>query len=532
MLKLVIEDSAGETSVVPFAQGEITIGREESNTVRLGGRGVSRRHARVTRSQGRVFIEDMSSNGTRVNGDRIAGRAPIDEGDRIEIGDYYISLEIDTARTPLVSESTWFGNDEETALVSPSAGRKPAPVEPETRARLVIVSSRFAGREFALGDAPVTIGAADDNGVVIEHWSISQHHAKIVRESGRYNLVDLQSSYGVRVNGEGYHKVGLRKGDHVDLGCVRLRFAAPGEDFVFDRDAQRVDVECAKRMRIRKLIALIVVLFVLGFGAVRLMVRFAHRAKSNTCGVQPARGVASAPSSAASVGSRVLPDLRINEVVAGVHGVGPRAGVAVGADVLRYAAYIATREHHLLALVLLVPEPRGFGGTRAIVYSDGVPGDLSPGHELFDARRPDRVLAGGMGAEFGVRADAVEGRVRGRRNRRVRRRLALPRFVGACGDPGIQVRGRRQRRILRVRRGSSHVCGRVVGRTARRAEQSNSDQSKTNSHVDGPPGGSAAGYVEFARIVTGHIQRWNARTASIWSWSSTLVNSRLGRSTR
>ena len=51
---------------------------------------------------------------------------------------------------------------------------------------------------------------------------------------------------GVRVNGEEYGKVELRKGDHIDLGHVRLRFVAPGEDFVFDRDAQVVDVGAAR----------------------------------------------------------------------------------------------------------------------------------------------------------------------------------------------------------------------------------------------------------------------------------------------
>jgi len=86
------------------------------------------------------------------------------------------------------------------------------------------------------------IGRTDDNDVVINHRSISRHHAKIVQEQGRYAVVDLQSANGVRVNGEEYGKVELRRGDVIDLGHVRLRYVEPGEDFIFERDGHNVGV--------------------------------------------------------------------------------------------------------------------------------------------------------------------------------------------------------------------------------------------------------------------------------------------------
>src|SRR5262249_56335151 len=98
--------------------------------------------------------------------------------------------------------------------------------------RLVVVSSNFAGREFLLDKQTMVIGRTDDNDVVINHRSISRHHAKIVVEQGRYCIVDMQSSNGVRVNGEEYGKVELRRGDMIDLGHVRLRYVEAGEDFV------------------------------------------------------------------------------------------------------------------------------------------------------------------------------------------------------------------------------------------------------------------------------------------------------------
>src|SRR5262245_57627886 len=96
MYKLIIEDDEGKTTVVPLIRDEITIGRKEGNTIRLTERNVSRRHAKLLKQNGSILIEDLTSyNGIKVNGERIAGRSPIAEGDRIQIGDYQLALKLD-----------------------------------------------------------------------------------------------------------------------------------------------------------------------------------------------------------------------------------------------------------------------------------------------------------------------------------------------------------------------------------------------------------------------------------------------------
>jgi pSer/pThr/pTyr-binding forkhead associated (FHA) protein len=93
VFKLTIEDDEGKTTVVPLARDEMTIGRHEGNTIRLTERNVSRRHARLVRQNGAIFIEDLSSfTGVRVNGTKIASPTPLREGDEIQIGDYRIAL--------------------------------------------------------------------------------------------------------------------------------------------------------------------------------------------------------------------------------------------------------------------------------------------------------------------------------------------------------------------------------------------------------------------------------------------------------
>jgi pSer/pThr/pTyr-binding forkhead associated (FHA) protein len=283
MYKLIIQDDEGKTTVVPLIREELTIGRQEGNTIRLTERNVSRRHAKLLRGQEEIIIEDLDSyNGVRVNGSRIQGRAEIKEADRVQIGDYLIEVKADQPNQDAQTrEIAVLSDDDAPAPVAVSASEAataptsvpvttpapaPAPAAPAPTngagpnlsadaaaaivspdaehqyGRLVILSSTMAGREFELDKPAMVIGRTEENDIWVNHRSISRHHAKVVRENGTYAIVDLQSANGVRVNGEEYGKVELRTRDVVDLGHVRFRFVAPGEDFVFGRDAQPVDI--------------------------------------------------------------------------------------------------------------------------------------------------------------------------------------------------------------------------------------------------------------------------------------------------
>src|SRR4051812_8136207 len=84
MLDLVLADHTR----VPLAQ-DVTIGRSPRNTVRLDDPAVSRRQARIVVSadDGSAVVEDVgSSYGTWVDGHRIDGRKPLQDGSRIRMG--------------------------------------------------------------------------------------------------------------------------------------------------------------------------------------------------------------------------------------------------------------------------------------------------------------------------------------------------------------------------------------------------------------------------------------------------------------
>jgi pSer/pThr/pTyr-binding forkhead associated (FHA) protein len=85
----------------------------------------------------------------------------------------------------------------------------------------------------------------EENEIVINHRSISRTHAKIIHRQGEFILLDMGSSNGITLNNESNVKTSpLRNGDLIVMGMVKLRFVAPGDDYVFnpkDIDDQNLD---------------------------------------------------------------------------------------------------------------------------------------------------------------------------------------------------------------------------------------------------------------------------------------------------
>lgn len=84
---------AGRRLVVPAAGA--VVGRSRECDVVLDDSGISRRHAEIRPQGGSWIIEDLgSTNGLRLNGRRVQGRAPLQPGDRVELGSTEIVFEL------------------------------------------------------------------------------------------------------------------------------------------------------------------------------------------------------------------------------------------------------------------------------------------------------------------------------------------------------------------------------------------------------------------------------------------------------
>lgn len=82
------------------------------------------------------------------------------------------------------------------------------------------------GHRVPLEDETVTVGRQDDCDVVLDDPTVSRHHAEVRRSGDGFEVVDLGSRNGTRVNGLGIARTRLADGDDLLIGAVPLRFEA------------------------------------------------------------------------------------------------------------------------------------------------------------------------------------------------------------------------------------------------------------------------------------------------------------------
>lgn len=86
MAKIVVITEDGEHSIT-IGKDPLTVGRSPANTLQISDPASSRKHCMIKPSGGFTVIVDMgSSNGTRVNGEKITREEVLSDGDIIQIG--------------------------------------------------------------------------------------------------------------------------------------------------------------------------------------------------------------------------------------------------------------------------------------------------------------------------------------------------------------------------------------------------------------------------------------------------------------
>ena len=87
-----VHETGGDRQI-PLSEG-MTFGRLSGNTLQLEDHGCSSRHAVIRREGDAWLIEDLgSTNGTWVNGERLASPRALKEGDRIQVGAQILRIE-------------------------------------------------------------------------------------------------------------------------------------------------------------------------------------------------------------------------------------------------------------------------------------------------------------------------------------------------------------------------------------------------------------------------------------------------------
>ena len=77
----------------PLEGDQLTIGRDSTNGVAINDAEISRKHARLTFQGGKYVLEDLgSTNGSFVNGQRLAGPVVLKPGDVVSLGEQIVLM--------------------------------------------------------------------------------------------------------------------------------------------------------------------------------------------------------------------------------------------------------------------------------------------------------------------------------------------------------------------------------------------------------------------------------------------------------
>ena len=188
----------GEKKRYMLTSPTVSIGRDATNDIVINDRIVSGKHLQIVR-QGNILTlihphpdRDKTLNGLLYQGRKIRGderfTKVLAKGDFFRIGDEHGAL------------VTLTYND----------GTGAAQTQPPTV------------KPIKLSAPELTIGRLPANDVVLDHPQVSAHHARLVRDSGGYRIVDLNSTNHVYVNGALVGDQALKMGDEIRIGPYRL----------------------------------------------------------------------------------------------------------------------------------------------------------------------------------------------------------------------------------------------------------------------------------------------------------------------
>jgi transcriptional regulator with AAA-type ATPase domain len=155
---------------------------------------------------GTVYVYDL------VEGPALGVRSVMPIGERVEVGGGYSVARFKAKRPALVPGGT-----------EPLGGRVG-----EARSLSLLGGHGPGARAFHIGDSPVSVGGAADNGIALSDRAVSQYHCRIEPSSRGMSIRDLGSTNGTWVDGLRVRRHELRPGAVVRVGRTELRVVSRG----------------------------------------------------------------------------------------------------------------------------------------------------------------------------------------------------------------------------------------------------------------------------------------------------------------
>lgn len=268
---LSLVDLSNPSLVYPISpEGRITVGRDNSNLIRIDAKTVSSKHAELFFERNDLIVKDFSStNGTFVNGEKIDKKI-LRPSDIVsfDVFQYKVTGQ-GISQTKAAAEIS----DKTQARATVTAEQKGTDAK-----ELVLIGDD--GKRFEFGSAGVMVGRDKACNVVIEDGTVSSKHAEIRKENGDWYVKDLQSTNGTFVEGSRIEKSKITPGQQVRFGkkTFRLEFivatAPVGTSQTQASPTERIDfqltdesIQRKKKVTTYAVVGIVVLLIICGIAA-------------------------------------------------------------------------------------------------------------------------------------------------------------------------------------------------------------------------------------------------------------------------
>jgi hypothetical protein len=146
--------------------------------------------------------------------------------ERLDLGEFGIQAQLlappeeDQQAASLEPQAPSAGDFGHTMVYSPSRdARRIEPAEERRQALLV-----GGGRRNVLSGSRVVVGRSREADIVLQDPNVSRRHAELRRDNGGWQIVDLGSTNGIKVNGRRVDNQPLSAGDQITIGVTDLTF--------------------------------------------------------------------------------------------------------------------------------------------------------------------------------------------------------------------------------------------------------------------------------------------------------------------
>ena len=147
-----------------------------------------------------------------------------DTDERLDLGEFGIQAQLlappEEEREAEGGAPPSAGDFGHTMVYSPSRdARRLEPAQDRRQALLV-----GEGRRNVLSGSRVVLGRSREADIVLQDPNVSRRHAELRRDEGGWQIVDLGSTNGIKVNGRRVNNQPLSPGDQVTIGVTDLTF--------------------------------------------------------------------------------------------------------------------------------------------------------------------------------------------------------------------------------------------------------------------------------------------------------------------